>query len=69
MSKLFHVKHREAMEGSGRLGGYEHIAARRGREEAAFGRAGDKLLHLVKYGNKNLSTTYQHVWISRLKRS
>jgi len=25
MSKLFHVKHREAMEGSGRLGGYEQV--------------------------------------------
>ena len=49
------------MGGSGRLGGYEHIAARRGREGTDLGRVGEKLLHLVKYGNKkvihNLSTS------------
>ena len=44
------------MEGSGRLGGYEHIAARWGREGADLGRVGEKLLRLVKYGNKKLST-------------
>ena len=42
------------MEGSGRLGGYEQVEIRWGREGADLGRVGDKLLHLVKYGNKKV---------------
>ena len=37
------LKPREAMNNSGRLGGYEHIAARRGREEVKIDRVGEKL--------------------------
>lgn len=42
------------METLERLGGYEQVEIRWGREGAALGRLGNKLLHLAKYGNKKV---------------